>query len=194
MIPTLSSPQIEVIQSAVARFVLMVQIDLDGQTLYLCNADRDVIFDGNEYTAVGSVASMEPIVEKTSAEATGVRMSLSGVPLSMRSLALQEPIRGRECRIYVGLFDEDEQPIGVLLKEFAGTMSAPTITTSPMDEAGNRLATISIDVESDFLSWAKGGRARRHTHEDQKFYYPDDDGYEFADQVSKQIHLWGVPK
>ena len=194
MIPTLSGPQLDVIRSTVARYVLLVQMDIEDDTLYMCTADRDIEYGGNTYIGVGRVSSIEPIVEKASVEAVGLQLSLSGVPLSMRSLALQEDIRGRECRIYVGLFDEDEQPIGVLLKEFAGTMSAPTITTSPMDEAGNRLATISIDVESDFLSWAKGGRARRHTHEDQKFYYPDDDGYEFADQVSKQIHLWGVPK
>src|SRR5690606_17990158 len=176
------------------RFTYLVQIDLEDETLYVCTADRDIEYGGNTYIGVGRVSSIEPITEKASIEVTGLRLSLSGVPLAMRSLALQEDIRGRECRIYVGLFDEDEQPVGVVLKEFAGTMSAPAIITSAPDQNGERTATISIAVESAFTTWAKGGRARRHTHEDQTFYYPGDMGYEFADQVSTKVHLWGVPK
>lgn len=194
MIPTLSGPQLDVIWSAVARYVLLVQMDIEDATLYMCTADRDIEYGGNTYIGVGRVSSIEPIVEKASVEAVGLRLSLSGVPLSMRSLALQGGIRGRECRIYVGLFDEDEQPVGVVLKEFVGTMSAPAIITSALDQNGERTATISIAVESAFTTWAKGGRARRHTHEDQTFYYPGDMGYEFADQVSTKVHLWGVPK
>ena len=194
MIPTISGPHLAMLREAVVRFTYLVQIDLEDETLYVCTADRDIEYGGNTYIGVGRVSSIEPITEKASIEVTGLRLSLSGVPLAMRSLALQEDIRGRECRIYVGLFDEDEAAV-LVLKEFSGTMSAPAITTSAMGESGERTATISIAVESAFTTWAKGGRARRHTHADQTFHYPGDLGYEFADKVATEVHLypWGKP-
>lgn len=194
MIPTLSGDQLTLIRETVARFTMLVQIDLESGTMYLCSAARNIVYGGNEYLGVGHIATIDPITEKTAVEATSLRLGLSGVPLSMRSLALQEDLRGRECRIYMGFFDDNEQPVGVIVKEFSGQMSAPAITTSGPDENGERTAEISIAVETAFTTWARGGRARRHTHEDQQFHYPGDRGYEFADAVSTVVHLWGVPR
>lgn len=195
MIPNLDAQQLAHIKSNLAGAGLLVELDIsDTETMYLCTGLRDLEYNGHTYLGVGLVANIEPITEKVSMEAIGLRMSLSGVPLAMRSLALQTPLRGRECRVFVALFDANEQPIGVVTKEFSGKMSAPAIeTTGTGKEDALRTATITIEVESAFINWAKGGRGRRHTHEDQQFYYPGDMGYEYADAVSNETHLWGVP-
>jgi len=195
VIDALTGDQLTHVRSRVARLVFLVELETEDEVIYLSSAARDVKWGGHTWVGRGSIAVIEPIEEKVGLEAVGVRLGITGVPLEWRALALQENLRGKECKVHVGFVDDDEQPIGDMITEYRGRIDPPTIQTSAPDENGVRTATISITVEGVLVTWARGGRGRRHTHEDQQHYYPGDLGYEFADAVSAETHVpWGVPR
>lgn len=194
MIATLTSGQLAAIRATVASMIFLVELDLDSSTYYLTSAIRDVKWGGQTWLGMGRIATVDVISEKTSLESVAVRIGITGVPTSWRSLALQEPIRGRDASVFVGLVDSDEQPIGDMLLEYKGRLDAPSIVTSKPDSDGNRTATISVTVEGIMVDWARGGRARRHTNEDQQELYPGDDIYSLADEISVAVLPWGIPK
>lgn len=193
MIDALTGTQLTHIRAKTARMVFLVELETEDEVIYLSSAARDIEWNGKTWVGRGAIAVIEPIEEKIGLEAVAVKLGVTGVPLEWRSLALQENLRGKECSVHVGFLDDNEQMIDTPITEYRGRIDTPTIQTTAPDEDGNRTATISITVEGVLVTWARGGRGRRHTHEDQQHYYPGDKGYEYADAVSNETVLWGVP-
>lgn len=195
MINALTGNQLTHIRAKTARIVFLVELETEDEVIYLSSAARDVSWDGKTWVGRGAIAVIEPIEEKIGLEAVGVKLGVTGVPLEWRSLALQENLRGKTCAVHVGFLNDNEQMIDAPVTEYEGRIDAPVIETSAPDENGVRTATISITVEGVLATWARGGRGRRHTHEDQQHHYPGDMGYEYADAVSAETFVpWGVPR
>lgn len=187
----LTGPQIAAFAANVARVAYLVELSLDSGTLYLATASVDVKFGGRTWVGLGMLADVSPISESTDLAATGLRLTLSGVPLALRSIAATEPVRNRKCIVRTVIYNQNWQAIDGAIDEFAGRMDAPQLSTSGADAGGNRTAVITINVEQDMMDHARGGRYRRHTHEDQQELYPGDDFYLGADEISLQSVKWG---
>lgn len=194
MIPALTGPQLAAIRASTVRLVYFIELELASATVRACSAVRDVQWNGHAWGGLGALVYIERIEETTSLEAVSARIGMTGVPVAWRSLALQESIRGRTGRVWVGLFDENETLIGTPTLEYEGVLDAPQIQTSAPDATGMQTADISITIEGTLADWARGGRARRHTDADQQQMYPGDLFYSNADAISKEIFPWGVPK
>lgn len=197
MIETPTTDQINASRASTVRLAFFVELQLTSGTQYLCSAIRNIDWNGHTWGGLGALASISGIEEKTSLEAVSATVGLSGVPLSWRSLALQEPIRGRRANVWVGLFDENEQLIGNPTLEYSGLLDAPQIATSAPDENGERTAEISIRVGGILADFARRGRGRRHTDADQQAMYPGDTFYSRADHIATKLAgsiPWGVPR
>ena len=83
----------------------LVRLDLDTGALRFATAGHDVYHDSATWTGAGALGSIEVIGEGLNLEARGVRLSLSGIPTSLVSAALSEPVQGRRLRIWVAAFD-----------------------------------------------------------------------------------------
>jgi len=161
-----------------------VHLAFDGGDIRAWTGFGIISFGGEDYDGGGNILSISDIDEASEIRATGINVSLSGLPSSLVSAALTEDYQNRPMTLYFGTLDSagaiNDDPYVV----FKGQMDQMSIQES------GETATIVISCESRLID-LEIARTRRYTSEDQKIDYPNDKGLEFiADLQDKQI-VWG---
>lgn len=157
-----------------------VDIDFSSGPLYVWSGYGDLTIGTKTYLGVGNLLNLSTVEETTEIEAKGASLTMSGIPSSFLSLALQEPYQGRECRIYFGMTSD---PLG-RVEIFSGELDQMNIA-----EEGDS-CTISVTAENILIKLERPV-VRRFTNEDQKSRFPTDRGLEYiADLQDKEI-FWG---
>jgi hypothetical protein len=113
-------------------------------------------------------------------DAKGATLTMSGIPSSFLSLALQEPYQGRECRIYFGITSSPSDYVEV----FSGELDQMNIE----EQADS--ATISVTAENVLIKLERPV-VRRFTNEDQKSRFPNDRGLEYVASLQDKEIFWG---
>lgn len=202
MTPNLTFAQLAALQGRSLPFVLFVYLGFTlptekeatvGWTRYLCSALRDFPWNGHTWRGMGAIASMKPIIETTNGEQTGTQLSLPAVTPDLRAMAMQEAIQGTECKVWVGLLDQNEQLIDDPVQEYRGTLDLPTIRDNADDKGKVISAELSITVEGLMVDFARTGRFRSFTHADQQEMYPEDMFFEHVGSLKEKALGWGVP-
>ena len=202
---TLSSAVQDALDNDVVYPFFAVELVFDTpNTLRLWTGYGTLIYEGQEWYGTGNMLGVSSVEETMQMAATGVSLTLSGVPSEVISLALQEPYQGRVCNIYFGMFaygalqQEDEayilmqdgSKIGLELQEtgvteiFTGYMDMMDISESPDS------STIQLSVESKLIDLERQ-RVARYTSEYQKSLYPLDRGLEFVESIQDLKLTWG---
>ena len=83
----------------------LVRLDLDTGALRFTSAGHNISYDSATWTGAGGLGAIDTISEGLNLEARGIRLSLSGIPTSLVSAALSEPVQGRRLRLWLALFD-----------------------------------------------------------------------------------------
>lgn len=182
-----------------------VELDFDSGPLYLWSGYGDLVIDDKTYLGAGQFLNISSVSETTEMEAKGAVITLSGIPSSFLSLALQEPYQGRECRIYFGLDLTSEGILqesgsfillenGSLLGPEDSGISLTEIFSGELDqmniEESVDTATISVTVENVLVKLERP-IIRRLTNEDQKSRFPSDRGLEFVASLQDKEIFWG---
>lgn len=202
---TLSSAVSDALDDDVVYPFFAVELVFDTpNTLRLWTGYGTLIYEGQEWYGTGNMLGVSTVEETMQMAATGVSLTLSGVPSEVISLALQEPYQGRVCNIYFGMFaygalqQEDEayilmqdgSKIGLELQEtgvteiFTGYMDQMNISEAP------DTSTIQLSVESKLIDLERQ-RVARYTSEYQKSLYPLDRGLEFVESIQDLKLTWG---
>ena len=202
---TLSTAVEEAIQQDVVYPFFAVELVFDTpNTLRLWTGLGTLIYEGNEWFGTGNMLDVSTVEETMQIAASGLSLTLSGVPSEVVSLALQEPYQGRICNVYFGMFaygalqQEDEAyilmqdgaKIGLELREtgvteiFTGYMDQMEITEDP------ETSTIRLSVENKLIDLERQ-RVARYTSEYQKSLYPLDRGLEFVESIQDLKLTWG---
>jgi len=202
---TLSTAVQEAIQQDVVYPFFAVELVFDvPNTLRLWTGLGTLIYEGNEWFGTGNMLEVSTVEETMQIAASGLSLTLSGVPSEVVSLALQEPYQGRICNVYFGMFaygalqQEDEAyilmqdgaKIGLELREtgvteiFTGYMDQMEITEDP------ETSTIRLSVENKLIDLERQ-RVARYTSEYQKSLYPLDRGLEFVESIQDLKLTWG---
>ncbi|WP_434033724.1 hypothetical protein [Cupriavidus sp. a3] len=163
-------------------YVFFVQLDF-SQPLRVCSAGYNMDWNGATWLGLGALGSIEPIQEQASLEATGVRLTLSGVPSEYVAIMLAEQYQGRPCRIWFAPLRWDLQLGFAPIPLFSGRMDVPTIDVG-------ETASITVSAESKMVAWDRA-RVRRYNNEDQQSRYPGDRGFEFVPQMVERQLQWG---
>ena len=182
-----------------------VELELDSAPLYLWSGYGDLVIDDKTYLGAGQLLNISSVSETTEMEAKGAVISVSGIPSSFLSLALQEPYQGRECRIYFGIVLGAEtilqesgfslllEDSGFLAPEDSG-ISLTEIFSGELDqmsiEETSDTANISIAVENVLVKLERPV-VRRFTNEDQKSRFPNDRGLEYVAALQDKEIFWG---
>jgi len=170
-------------QAETVRPVLMAELDFSGGYVRANTSPYTLVFETNDYLGVGNLGGIETVSESAGLQALGVRMTLTGIPSSMISIALGEHYQGRSCRIFIGMLDDSHALIADPVEIFTGRIDTMDIETG-------ETATISLAAESRLVDWERP-RIRRYTDADLQREYPGDLGLEFvAKMVEKEI-IWG---
>lgn len=141
-------------------------------------------WDGKTWLGAGALLAVGAIEETNGVVANGLTVSLSGIPLDMIALAINEARQGAAGRIWVGFCDEQWALVGAPELLFAGLLDVPQI-----EESGDT-ATISISYESQLIDLQRP-REWRYTHESQQQISPGDRGFEFVTSIQDIDLKWG---
>lgn len=157
-----------------------VDLDFDSGPLYVWSGYGNLVISGKTYLGAGQLLNISSIAETTEMEAKGATISMSGIPSSFLSLALQEPYQGRECRIYFGVTSDPSDYVEV----FSGELDQMNI------EEQAETANISVTAENVLVKLERPV-VRRFTNEDQKSRFSGDRGLEYVAALQDKEIFWG---
>lgn len=166
--------------------LLLVEALFDSGALRIWNGVGDLSALSETWTGTGLMLSISAVEETAEIRATGVNISLTGIPSSIISIALSEDYQGRLASVYIGAFDVST---GAVITDpilaFKGN-----IDMMPMEERGET-AKIVLTVESRLVQLEKASR-RRFTAQDQKVEFPLDTGFDHVASIQDAQIVWGV--
>lgn len=156
-------------------------IDVGPLRLWSGLYDKAITVQGASQTFTGSAGllSIGGLEEIGDLSARAVTLTLSGIPTSIISLALQEPYQRRVCRIYFG-----EQSASDVVEIFSGKMNTMRILDA------EDTATIELTVESKLVELERASNWR-YTDENHKSRYSDDTFFSFVQDIQDVQVAWG---
>lgn len=157
-----------------------VDLEFDSGTLRLWTGVGAKVIDGNTYTGAGNFLQVSEMRETAELRASGVTLSLNGIPSNVLSLALQEPYQERPARVYFGLIGQQT----AMSEVFTARMDQMTI------EEGAEVCTIQLSIENVLIDLERS-RVLRFTNNNQQSRFPDDRGFEFVETIQQRELFWG---
>lgn len=179
----LTAEQITATAGAVIRPIYMASLDFPVIPLFVHSAVGTISFDGNDYLGLGQYGGIQGIKEGLESRPYEIMLTCSGIPTALIAEVLGEHYQGRAVKIYILLFDEAHQAIGVPKLIWKGSMDYPDI------ELGET-ATVTVSCRSRMADWDRP-RIRRYSHEDQQDRYPGDNCFKYVVAMVDKVILWG---
>lgn len=125
-----------------ARLVIFLEMVLDGPVyVRYVTAGFDLVWNSVTWSGMGAIMSIDPIRETGSVESVGLKVTFSGVPSDLLSLALQTNVMGRTATMWVGVYSEAGALVATPVKEFEGRIDNLEIS----DMADNSQVVLSIE-------------------------------------------------
>lgn len=157
---------------------LLVELEFDTGYLYMWNGLGEKVVGGKTYTGVGTLLGISEAEETSQVVARGMRITLSGVPSALTSLAIAENFQGRKCVVRWG--SEGNANTAIL---FSGVLD-----TMPIEESSST-SVISVTVENH-LAMLDRSVNRIYSDQSQKSRYPNDDFFSHVTNLGNDIE-WG---
>ncbi|WP_127109937.1 hypothetical protein [Pararhodobacter zhoushanensis] len=171
-------------RSETPRLALFVEGQFESGALRLWSGLGPISWGGHEWTGAGQLLAVSPIEESNGVVAQGLTVALSGVPLDLVQIAIDEARQGDSGNVWLGMFEETGALIADPVFLFGGLLDVPQI------DEGDDSCTISISYENQLIDLQRP-RVRRYTHEDQQVKHPGDLGFEFVTTIQNQEDTWG---
>lgn len=159
---------------------LLVDMPELSTPLRVCTGRWSLTWSGNTYTAVGLLGAVDA-AQESAAGPKPLSFRLSGVPVSVRAIALGENVQGKAVSISLAIFDPVTYQIADAVLEWAGTLDV-------MDWADDgSTGVITVSAESAGVDLLRGVPVR-YTDQDQQRLFPGDLGFQYViDQGEKTI-------
>lgn len=186
MSKTLTSANSNVLDDNVIVPVHFLKIEYTSGTLYLNTSDRNITFDGNSYIGGSGIANISSIEESQELQASGIRLTLSGVSNSNVSIALTENFKNVDATLYLGFLNINNYT----LHDDPFIIFKGKVDTQDLQISGET-ATIVVEIENRLIDWERQ-RISRYTNNDQLQKFSGDVGLEFVQQLVEKELFWGV--
>jgi hypothetical protein len=165
--------------------IMLFKVNTSGGDVRVWSGIGDLTYDSETYIGTGTFGGVSATNERTDLTASGVTLSLSGIPSSLVSTALGQVQQGRLCQVWMALLNTST---GALVDDpyelFAGFSDVTVLT-----EQGET-STISIQAENRLVDLERA-RIRRYTDEDQKSEHSADIGFKFVPSLQDKVILFG---
>src|SRR5579864_6694109 len=141
---------------------------------------------GQTFIGLGWLAKISSVPQTTKVQSQNVVLTLSRIPSPLILEATQQVRLTGTARVWVGLFDSNNNlladPVGI----FSGAMDVPSLTD------GGNTSTISISCENSLLSLNLAPN-RQFDDPDQQIYHPGDLGLSFVNKLQNLQLFWPLP-
>jgi len=182
----LSSTMTAAILARDVRLAILCDLMFPSAPSYVWGGTGTLSANGNTYLGLGPVGAIGKVEEKSDGKATGLSLSLSGVPLSQISEAVNTNYQGSPVNLWMACFDSSWNLLNYPYQLFGGSMDVMSI------QDGTSTATITMAVESRLIETQRP-RTRRYTQDDQQLDYPSDTGFQFVNNLQLMQIYWGNP-
>ena len=180
--PNLPAGLADIVAQDHVEFFMLVKLEFDTGNVYISGADFDVGYDGQVWTSLRGLGSVDPIVESGD-EIPGISLTLSGVPNEGIIHAQSEAYRGRKVTIKWAFFDPDDI-LCVDTASWQGFMDVPIITRE------TETSTIEVSAENRMIDWQRP-RGLLFNHADQQRIDPTDTFFHgIESMVEKEVVLF----
>mgnify|MGYP001586751225 FL=1 len=181
------------LRAATKRPVFFIEAEFKTALVRFWTGGGKVTWRGAEWSGPtgaksGSILSMEPIVEASATEATGLKFVLSGVSVDLLGYCLDEISKAKACRVWLGAVNDAGALVDEPIPVFEGWMDASNI--AEVAEQGGLTGRITLTVESD-LRRLQIANARTWTHEDQQIDFSGDTGLKNISAAAHWKGMWG---
>lgn len=164
---------------------LAAQIGFDSGTVYVHSGTGPIVLGGYVYHGLGSLGRVDVASESHTTSPTQLKLTLSGLDLSLLSITLNENCVGREASIFLLVLDEAS-------KVLANNLLFKGKVTATGARAGNE-NTLQYTLSNIFEDWQRPW-AERYTDESHKAKYPDDRIFRYVAQMAERSIYWGSKK
>jgi hypothetical protein len=178
------------IEKDVVRPFFAVSIDLPDP-VFLWTGSGKISFADEDWVGIGSregecIGALETIGESTDGSATGVKVTIVGIPSEHREHIEAQAVRGAEFRVYIGALNETRQIV----------QAYKLLTRAKLDSYqivdGVDLSVI-VTGESRMLDQRRPS-IKRYTDAAQQKKYPGDRFFEYMPQLPSIPILWAKAK
>jgi len=173
------------IAAKVVPLAFFAEFQFASGTLRMWSGRGDKVWDSQTWTGAGEFGGISPADETSEIGASGLAFTLSGVPNSLRALALGDNYRGRVCKAWLAILDASENVTGAY-QFFGGRMDVMTIT------AAGETSRISIQSESRMIDLFRA-RSSRYTDAEQQRISPGDTSLSRVAKMAERPLPWGQP-
>lgn len=156
-----------------------VELLFDTAPLRLWTGYGDRTINSLTFTGSGDLMGITGLDEVNDLSAKNATLTLTGIPSTLLSLALQEPYQRRKCNIYLG-----EQSVSDVVQVFSGMMNTMKI----VDEA--ETSTIEMIVDSKMVELERASNWR-YTDENHKSRYAGDTFFSYVQSIQDVQIAWG---
>lgn len=176
--------QAEVVKTALTP-ILFYEGEFSGGTVRFWTGFGTIVWNGQSWLGAGQLGKISAIQEAKEVSATGITVSLSGIPSSLIATALSQARQGKPGKIWFGCLNSSGAVIADPFQIFEGRLDVPEIRDGPDS------AEIIISYESELVDLERPNETR-YTSEDQKIIHPTDKGFDFVPAVQEWDGKWGV--
>ena len=159
--------------------LIFVEFEFDSGDLNIWNGIGDITIASTTYTGTGDLLSVSAAEETSQVVSRGMSISLSGVPASLFSLAINEPFQGRSCVVRWGY--EGSTSTVILFSGFIDKMDI---------KYGADTAIISVLVENELASLDRAVK-RFYSDQSHKSRFPTDEFFSHVTELSDKELQWG---
>jgi len=161
-----------------------VEIFFPKYTTRIWGGYGTIRINSQDFLGVGTLGAISSVNETTQTQASGLTLSLSGIPNDLLAVAMAEQYQGNTVNIYFGCLNEEHSVIESPINIFSGRVDVMSLSE------GKESSTLAITVESRLIDLEKP-RLRRYTAEDQKIDFADDKGLDFVASIQETQIQWG---
>lgn len=183
---TITPAMAAALSSGDLRPALFFEGEFASGFLRLWSGLGDVVWNAQTWVGAGNLMAISQIEETTDIVASGLSVTLSGVPTAFVSAAIIDAQQGLPGRVWVALRDTADAIIADPIQVMAGRLDVPTLTDS------GDTCEITITYESRLIDLTKP-REWRYTHESQLALYPGDVGFWYVTSLQEKEVVWGNP-
>lgn len=165
--------------------VIAANIQFDSGTVYVHSGTGTIVLNGFVYYGMGKMGAVDDVGETNSTSPAQLKLTLSGLDLSLFATTLNERCVGRQANIYLVVMD-DSGVVRAADMIFQGKVSSTGATAGETNALQYTVSNIFEDWQRPFPD--------RYTDESHQAAQPGDRIFRYVAQMAERSIYWGSKK